>query len=165
MKDKRVILLLIGLVILILLSVMNLYLLAAKEETDKKQNAIMDQLANRLSNIETSQTKNIEYLPGEKGESGASVVGQKGENGVSGKDGTSGISGKAGADGKDGKDGDKGEPGESIDIRWNTCTIDGQKIDVLEKKRTSDDFWSIVTPADPAVALKIESCTSWKLAN
>lgn len=162
MKDKRVILLLIGVIIVILLSMMNLYLLVAKEKIDTKQDAIMAQLTNRLSEIESA--KNVETLPGEKGEPGQSIVGQKGTSGASGTIGKDGKNGKDGVNGTDGKDGDKGEPGESIDVRWNTCKIDGlNDINVLEKKRTSDDFWNTIMPTDPILASKIESCTTWTI--
>lgn len=157
-KRGSLIIVLIALMMLVtVVSVINIALLLGKL-------SVVDSRVNNLQRQLTAQTT-IKGEIGPTGVDGIPGVSIEGQQGISGESGNTGATGEKGDQGQKGDvgakgaTGDKGTPGESIDIRWNQCLDNGLSIPVLEKKRTSDDFWSAVSDSTSVA----DTCQVWLL--
>lgn len=140
MKNREF-LFVIAMILLILLTIINIFLLVSKSDNVEKRIQTLEQ---RLSNPQElkpmSSTDPVSpvRIPGEKGDS---IVGPQGDSGSNGNTGAKGEQGKKGEAGQKGDKGDRGAPGESIELKW----IDG----LLHSKYTNDDFWQLVPTEVP----------------
>lgn len=118
-------------------------LLSKSDETSKR----IQILEQRLTSQEAQQPQiGPAGLQGLQGIQGESIVGDQGKKGNDGAKGDKGDKGEQGEKGLKGDQGDRGPAGETVEIRWNKCTIPltGLSYPILETKLTRDDFWQVV---------------------
>lgn len=117
----------IALIVLIAISLLNIFFLIFFPNSNLLKNAIQDQLTNTPSQV-IKEEKTI-VQKGTDGRDGAD--GKDGINGLDGVNGTNGINGPTGVRG------DKGDAGKTLEIEYDAHGV-------LMERYSGDDFWIYV---------------------